>query len=85
MLRQRGDLVVRAAELERAAALEALGLEVHRRAREPVERSRGEDRRAVRDAVEPRRRRLDVGELDQRHGLALARRRPKPQSVPSRT
>jgi hypothetical protein len=69
-LRQRGDLVVCAAELERASALEALRLHVDLRADETVERPGSDDRRAVRDAVEAARRRQHVGELDHRQGFA---------------
>src|SRR3954451_18861822 len=51
--RQRRQEVVGPAELERAAALEALALEAHRPAGASVEGPRGHHRRAVRDAVEP--------------------------------
>jgi hypothetical protein len=80
VLVERRDLVERAAELEGAAALEALRLHVDVRARALVERPRGEDRRAVRDAGERSRRPLDVLELDHRQGAAPRRKRPKPQS-----
>ena len=83
VLRQRRDLVVRAAKLERAAALEALGLQMHRRADEPVERARREDGRAVGDALEAPGGRLHVVEVDHRHGFVCARSKPKPQSFPS--
>ena len=72
VLVERRDLVVRAAELEGAAALEALRLQVDARAGSLVERSRREDRRAVGDAGEPLRRALDVLELDHRHGVRAA-------------
>ena len=47
------ELDVGAADLERARALQVLGLEQHRPAREPRERLRGVDRRDARDSVEP--------------------------------
>ena len=47
---QRGDGVVGAAELERADALQVLGLQEHLRAGRLVERARGQHRRAVGDA-----------------------------------
>ena len=59
LLIQRREEVVGAAELERAAALEALALEEDAGA----ERPRGHHRRAVRDAVEDARRRADVVEV----------------------
>ena len=82
VVRERRDLVVRAAELERAAALEALRLQVDARADALVERARGDDRRAVRDSREPCGRGLDVRELDHRQGLQFARKSPNPQSEP---
>ena len=57
--RRRGEGVVGAAELERAGALQALRLDVD----VAVERQ-PQERRAHRDAVEPLRGRLDVGERD---------------------
>ena len=69
---QRGDLRVRAAELERAGALKALGLEHHvsPSVRDVIER------RAVRDAVEHARRRPDVVGPDHATG-SRARRCPR--------
>ena len=60
--RQRRDPVVRAADLERAGALEVLRLQPHLAADEPRERLRPVDGRDARDAVEARARRLDVSE-----------------------
>jgi hypothetical protein len=48
VVRELGEGVVRAAELERAHALEVLALEEHLRAGERVHRARGERRRPVR-------------------------------------
>jgi hypothetical protein len=56
--------VIRATKLERAATLQVLAFEEELAARSRVRRSRGQDRRAMRDALEPRRGRLDVGECD---------------------
>ena len=56
------ELVVRAAHLERARALEVLRLEPHLPARELRERLRAVDRRDARDAVEPLARALDVSQ-----------------------
>ena len=53
-LGERRDRVVGAAELERADALQALGLERDPRVEALVERARAHDRRAVRDAGQPR-------------------------------
>jgi len=50
--RQRCDLVVGAAKLERSAPLKALGLEGHACACQLVERARAHDGRSVSDAVE---------------------------------
>ena len=50
---QRRDLVVRAAKLERAAALERLCLQMHGCVDERVERVRRDYRRPVRDTCEP--------------------------------
>ena len=57
---QRRDAVVRAAHLERAGALQVLGLQVHLAAGELRERLGAVDRRDARDAVEPRARLLDL-------------------------
>ena len=59
-LGERRDGVVGAAELERAGALQALGLQRDPRAEALVERARAHDRRAVRDAVQPGGRPPDV-------------------------
>ena len=83
--RQRGDLVVGAAELEGAAALEALRLDVDVGADQARERPRGEHRRPVRHPVEAVRGLLHVRELDHRQGLAFAPSSPKPQRRPFRT
>src|SRR5207248_11302619 len=64
-LGERRDLVVRAAELERAAPLEGLRLQVDRCADERVERARRDDRRLVGDTCEPLRCGTNVVELDQ--------------------
>ena len=60
--RERRDRVVGAADLERARALEVLGLEEHRATGEPRERLRRVERRLARDPREPLARRLDVGD-----------------------
>src|SRR5262249_45025393 len=61
----RGHRVVRPAELERAHPLQVLGLQQHPAgAGGLVQQATGDDRRAVRDALEPPRRCLDVVERD---------------------
>ena len=70
--RHRGHRVVRAAELERAHALEVLGLQQDaRRARRLVERAAGDHRSPVRDPGEPPRGGLDIVERD--HGVEESR------------
>src|SRR5581483_1449296 len=64
---ERRDLVVRTTKLECAPALEALRLHEDRCGDEAVQRAGSQHRRAVGDAVEPRRRSLDVVERDH-HG-----------------
>lgn len=59
-LRQAREGVVRAANLERASALQVLALEVDARADGGVDARRGQHRRAPYDAGEPPRRRLDL-------------------------
>ena len=67
------DPVVGAADLERACALEVLGLEPHRAAREAPERLRGDDGGLARDTLEPSPRLLDLSER-----RACRRRHPAP-------
>ena len=57
----RGELVVGAAELERAGALQGLGLEEHARPGERIEHRRGHERRAQRHARKPKRCGIDIG------------------------
>jgi hypothetical protein len=79
------DLVERAAELEGAAALEALRLHVDARAGALVEGSRGEDGGAMGRAGEPLCGTFDVLEAEaHRQGEAPGRKRPNPQSRPSK-
>ena len=59
--RHRRELVVGAAELERAGALQGFGFEKNAAAGHGVERGRGQKRRVQRDAGEPARRLVDVG------------------------
>ena len=59
--RDRRELVIGAAELERSGALQRLGLEENPSAGQGVERGRGEKRRAQRDAGEPASSGLDIG------------------------
>ena len=61
LLAQQRDAVVRAADLERARALQVLGLEMDLAADEPRQRLGTVDRRDARDAFEARARRFDLG------------------------
>src|SRR5579864_6332885 len=81
--REARDLVVGAAELERASALEALRLQVHACSRSLVERARREHGRAVRDALDSGRGGEHVVGGDQRHGLVRVLMSPNPHSFPS--
>ena len=59
--RDRGQLVERAAELERAGALQGLGLEEDARAGRRIEHRRGDERRAQRNAGKAPGGRIDIG------------------------
>jgi hypothetical protein len=74
---QRRHGIAGAAELEGARPLEVLGLQRHRCADARVERARAQQRGAVRDAVDPRGRRVHVVDRDRqrrgrRHGATPA-------------
>ena len=69
--RDRRELVVGAAELERTGALQCLGLEKHARAGRGIEHRRGNERRAQRDAGEAAGRLIDVGGGRRRHGVGI--------------
>src|SRR5439155_6442620 len=84
LLREVGDGVVGPAELEGPGALEVLAFEPRPRARELVEAAGRDDGRAVRDAREADRRRLDVAERRFRaHFRRRTGRRPGTRSARS--
>ena len=65
--RDRGELVVGAAELERSGALQGLGFEKSAAAGQGVERGRGQERRVQRHASQPASSVVDIGGGRQRN------------------
>ena len=68
-VRYRGQLVIGAAKLERAGALQRLGLEKHPRAGQRVERRASDEGGPQRDARQELRRRVDIPGGGQEHWL----------------